>query len=187
MLAALRSPARAVRSGHLRAPCCGQLVYVVDARLTPHERLATCANHAGDIVAVVAFSPDGTRRSGFSDFALEVRNTDTFAVLVTLITGHTKDVFHVSFSPDGKRIASCSLDETVRLWDSGNGNLQQTLTGHTSSIWSVAFSHDGTRLASGSHDETVRLWDTARGVVHGAQFLPRDLVRVAPDAVRMHP
>ena len=69
----------------------------------------------------------------------------------------------MAFSPDGRLLASCGGDRTVRLWDPATGEHRRTLTGHTSSVTAVAFSPDGRLLASGSDDRTVRLWDPATG------------------------
>ena len=56
----------------------------------------------------------------------------------------------VSFSPDGRTLASGSYDDTIRLWEVSTGRHLRTLTGHTSLVFSVSFSPDGQTLASGS-------------------------------------
>jgi len=85
------------------------------------------------------------------------------------IRGHDYFVTSVTFSPDGKRIASGSFDKTICLWDAETGlQLGGPLTGHTDEVWSVAFSPDGKRIASGSLDKTICLWDAETGLQLGS-------------------
>ncbi|KAM3103583.1 toll/interleukin-1 receptor domain-containing protein [Phormidesmis sp. 146-12] len=74
------------------------------------------------------------------------------------LKGHSERVYSVSFSPDGKMIATGSEDKTVKLWDL-QGRQLQTLKGHSGGVRSVSFSPDGKTLATGSNDNTVKLWD----------------------------
>ena len=76
--------------------------------------------------------------------------------------GHTKGIYSVKYSPDGKTLVSAG-DTTVKLWDVATGKLLRTLQGHTGEVYSVTYSPDGKALASGSADSTVKLWDVATG------------------------
>jgi hypothetical protein len=86
------------------------------------------------------------------------------------ISGHTAVVSCVSFSPDGRRLASGSWDQTVCVWRTPpevslppGDQVQLTLRGHTASVRSVSYSPDGRLLASAGGDKTVRVWDAASG------------------------
>jgi WD40 repeat protein/serine/threonine protein kinase len=76
-----------------------------------------------------------------------------------VFAGHTKAVYGVAFSPDGKYIVSGSGDGTLRLWDVKEGKVTDSFRGHTDAVYSVAFSPDGRYFLSGSKDHTARLWD----------------------------
>ena len=83
------------------------------------------------------------------------------------LTGHESFVKSVSFSPDGKRLASASFDTTIKLWDARNGAEIRTLTGHRYPLTSVSFSPDGQRLVSASglngNLGEIKLWDAQSG------------------------
>ena len=68
-------------------------------------------------------------------------------------------VHAVAFSPDNSRLASASLDRTIRIWDAATYEVLATLTGHADGVNGLAFSPDGARLASASHDGTIKFWD----------------------------
>ena len=77
---------------------------------------------------------------------------------------HSNQVLSVSFSPDGKTLASGSGDKTIKLWDITTGKEIRTLQGHSSSVASVSFSPDGKTLASGSYNNIIKLWDITTGM-----------------------
>ena len=104
--------------------------------------------------------------------------------LRTSLMPHPGSVSSVTFSPDGKTLASASAD-TVVLWDVTSAKrLGEPLKGHQNKVQSVAFSPDGKTLASASDDKTVIVWDVAsrkplgeplnghRGAVSIAAFSP---------------
>jgi dipeptidyl aminopeptidase/acylaminoacyl peptidase len=78
--------------------------------------------------------------------------------LLTL-KGHGSAIFSLSWSPDGKRLATGSEDGTAKVWNVADGRELLTFKGHT--VWSVAWSPDGNRLATGHEDGTAKVRDAA--------------------------
>ncbi|KAK3174960.1 hypothetical protein OEA41_002206 [Lepraria neglecta] len=83
-----------------------------------------------------------------------------------VLKGHKGGVAAVRFSPNGRLIASCSADATIRIWDTATGKHLHTLEGHLAGISTIAWSPDSKTLASGSDDKSIRLWDVSTGKAH---------------------
>ena len=78
-------------------------------------------------------------------------------VQVRLVGHHAGKASQVTFSPDGRWLASSGDDGTVLL-TSVTGAAQRSLLGHTGAVAGLAFSPDSTLVASGDADGEVRLW-----------------------------
>ena len=85
---------------------------------------------------------------------------------IARLTGHQKVVNHVSFSPDGRTIASASFDNAVKLWNARDGKFLLTLRGHVSPVYQCSFSADSRLLVSSSKDTTLKVWDVRTGKLH---------------------
>jgi WD40 repeat protein/predicted Ser/Thr protein kinase len=112
----------------------------------------------------LAYSPEGRLLAGTGEDATHVdvwdmQTRDRSASL----SGHTGVVHSVSFSGDGRLLASASLDRTVRIWDVAASKCVAVLTGHTDAVFSAVFHPDGKRVASGGRDRAIWLWDVATG------------------------
>ena len=68
---------------------------------------------------------------------------------LTRLRGHKNWVTSVAFSPDGKIVATGSLDRKVKLWDVVTGADYESTDALEGTVWAVAFSPDGKSVAVG--------------------------------------
>jgi WD40 repeat protein len=113
----------------------------------------------------LTFSPDNTLLA-VSRYLHEA-NTGTVSAwdfrtgkeLVAFNYCNGEEVKSLSFSPDGRRLATAGSDKRVMVWDLDSGRELLTFRGHRNQVTCVAFSPDGTRLASGCRNGEVRVWN----------------------------
>ncbi len=97
---------------------------------------------------------------------------------------HQDTVLRVEFSPDGRHIATGSLDGTLRIWDAQAGRVLYTLPCESPHIRALAYSRDGLRLAVAHNDGRIRVWEAATGkplVTLAGHDQPVSQVAFSPD------
>jgi WD40 repeat protein/predicted Ser/Thr protein kinase len=153
-------------------------------------------------IASLKFSPDGTQIASslnseiitatglvFLETLDEVTVWDvSTGTALTSLNGHAGQVNCLSFSADGKQIATGSTDETVKIWDVSTGTERISLKGHSKNVTSVDFSPENNRIVTGSLDNTAKIWDLMNGTevkaLIGHQSFVED-VAYSPDGTQI--
>ncbi len=111
-------------------------------------------------VQSLSFSPDGRFIAVADPMDIKIFDLLSGHVFKTL-AGHRSLINCLSYSNDGKFLASGSCDRSVIIWNLENGEILNKLIGHIDRVVSVSFSNNGKLLASGSWDSTIKIWNTS--------------------------
>ena len=114
----------------------------------------------GHMLATALNSDRATKSSRFTVLLWEVWEDPRRQSQLTL-KGHTDTINTLTFTPNGKMLASGSDDGTIRLWDSSTGTQLLSLSSEKTN--SLAFSMDGKTLASVSNFSQIQLWNISTG------------------------
>jgi WD40 repeat protein len=113
-----------------------------------------------------AFSPDGRFLADWAQHPFGRSKMDhvyiwhvaTGRAVATLDPGRQAGTRCAAFSPDGRILATASIDGLVRLWEVGTWQVRAEFRGHRDRITALAFGPDG-RLYTGGLDTVVLGWD----------------------------
>jgi WD40 repeat protein len=115
----------------------------------------------------LVFSPNGDRlvtvgRGDETGNAIEpmIWNVATHE-MVKALAGHTELVLDEAFAADGKTLVTCSVDDSIRFWDTASWKEIPPTLRQKEYVSAVALSPNGRRLATACIDGTVKLWDVA--------------------------
>ncbi len=166
------------------------------AHVTSAESLFNSQQHFASLVEAIKAKQDIADfkladPSIEADIDLALEQAAYNVVEKNTFSGHHDTINGISYSKDGKLLATASSDTTIKIWQH-NGKLLKTLKGHGDSVIDVAFSPQEDLLASASEDNTVKLWNTQgklkktlfghRGSVHRVIFSPKgDLIASASE------
>lgn len=127
---------------------------------------------SGGQTTTIATAPTGQLLASGERHAIQLWNLET-GRLERSLTGHTNWISALAFSPDGRLLASSSLDGTIKLWNVRTGAIVTTLK--SGRVTCLKFSPDGQFLASGSRIQRwadgptshtgVQLWNVATGAI----------------------
>ncbi|HLP27064.1 MAG TPA: choice-of-anchor D domain-containing protein [Candidatus Didemnitutus sp.] len=84
--------------------------------------------------------------------------------LLTLV-GHSRSIYGVAFSSDGKRVATGSTDGTAIVWEASTGRILLTIPAIYGGVTSIAFSPDDSRIATTGAYPPSRIFDANTGAL----------------------
>jgi len=138
------------------------------------------------VMRCLAFSPDGSVLASGSSGTGDTGSTLLADVYLWDVANgkellqfpaHQACVASLSFSPDGRALASTGPEPMIRIWDVATGRESFPQTGHRTWIRTLVVSPvDGT-VFTGGQDGTIRHWDAATG---------RELAPIGPFASPIH-
>ncbi|KAK8431580.1 WD repeat-containing protein 26 [Phyllosticta citricarpa] len=114
--------------------------------------------HHADEVWFLRYSNDGSMLATTGkDQRVVVYNTSNYQEKFTL-RGHDAGVCYVAWSPDDKRLISCSKDNSAKIWDTSTGALVQSLdSGFDYPVTAAAWAPNGETFVTGSQDSNAAL------------------------------
>jgi WD40 repeat protein len=133
--------------------------------MTSEETILASIKTGHHHVWAVVYSPDMTSiaTAGWdwpepAESSIQIWDAKTGKLVATL-KGHTRQVYCLAWTKDGKTLISGSYDCSIRTWNTTKWEQIAILVEHTSGVYALAISPNDRILASASGDRTTRLWN----------------------------
>ncbi|KAG0001041.1 hypothetical protein BGZ65_003846, partial [Modicella reniformis] len=139
--------------------------YISPAVMVPESRLETMLKQATELQTMNCFYHDNrnTTSSLYSDHVCEKTGIPTVSRRV--LDSHTNEVWYISFSHDGRYLASASADRRIIIWNLETFEPMQTLQGHEDKVTCCVWSPNDSQILTAGNDRAVNLWDVQTGTL----------------------
>jgi WD40 repeat protein len=140
----------------------------------------------GQAISALAFSKDGSQLSAGGELgALLVYGVADHRL--ARLAGHTGTVLALSFTEQGRYLASGGADRLLRFWDTKSGGQLQTPILHTDAISALGWSEDRRFVVLGGKDKTFRVLDLrgGRGSLARQQDEPVGLAAISSEGKQL--
>lgn len=131
-------------------------------------------------VTAIDFSPDSKIiATGDRDGLIQLWNTDTWQEFEAPYSGHTKAILDLAFSPNGTKLASVAVDNTLIQWQLYSADNQEPARTPVNEVTAVAYSADNTRIITGGNDFKINIWDAGNLAIQQTTTSSSKIVDIA--------
>jgi WD40 repeat protein len=132
--------------------------YVVHIREVPSGQIVHSLGGWQQGVSNLAFSPRGQILAGTAGPRLRIWDIPRGDFVAVHKRG-TKHFQGLSFTADGRYLATVSNDETVRIWSAHSWEEHKSFTWKIGKLLNIVFDPEGCRAAAGSDSGQIIIWD----------------------------
>ena len=123
-----------------------------------HQDLATFTDHANTVRAA-RFSPDGKHLVTVDSDGKLVRRDLVGKKIHSIILPTDTGFKSMTISADAKRLATCTRDSVIQVWDAQTGKQLARCNGPALQFKPLALSPDGKLLAYWVENKSIAIWD----------------------------
>lgn len=135
-----------------------------EIKANPHQNVQPCQvfKAATNIISALAVEPMLNLLVYGSHETIYLCDLTTWQLLPTCFQSDVA-VRAIALSPNGKKLATAGLGQTISIWCLDTGERLGVFDEHMDTVRGLCFSKDGQTLISGSYDETIKVWEIANG------------------------
>ncbi|EGT54544.1 hypothetical protein CAEBREN_03074 [Caenorhabditis brenneri] len=122
---------------------------------------STMVAHGKDVNCIDISESDALIATGGMDKLVKLWQVDTHKMQLGIagtLSGHRRGVGDVKFAKNSHKLASCSGDMTIKIWNVSEKTCLQTISGHTCAVFRVIFIRNDSQVMSADSAGIIKIW-----------------------------